>query len=64
MADTTFKPLRTAARFVKVTCADCSTPRIVFARAATKVDCESCGAQLVKPTGGLAEVHGDLAEEL
>jgi len=47
-------------RFLKVKCEDCGAEQVVFDRAATVVVCLVCGATLARPTGGLAEVEGEV----
>jgi small subunit ribosomal protein S27e len=47
-------------RFLKVKCEDCGNEQAVFDRAATVVACLVCGATLAKPTGGVAQVRGEV----
>jgi len=47
-------------RFLKVKCEDCGGEQIVFDRSATTVACQVCGATLARPTGGLAEIEGEV----
>ena len=47
-------------KFLKVKCEDCGGEQIVFDRAATTVACLICGATLARPTGGLAEIEGEV----
>jgi len=47
-------------RFLKVKCEDCGGEQIVFDRAASTVACLVCGATLARPTGGLAEIEGEV----
>ncbi|MCQ2086011.1 MAG: 30S ribosomal protein S27e [archaeon] len=49
-------------KFVKVKCADCSNEQITFKKASTTVKCNVCGAVLVKPRGGNAEIVGEIVE--
>jgi len=49
-------------RFVKVRCPDCGNEQIVFNRPSTNVVCHVCGSTLVRPTGGLGEIKGELLE--
>lgn len=51
-------------KFAKVKCKDCSNEQIVFLRASTPVKCEICGATIAKPTGGKAEIRGEIVEIL
>ncbi|HYS71692.1 MAG TPA: 30S ribosomal protein S27e [Thermoplasmata archaeon] len=47
-------------RFLKVKCEDCGAEQIVFDRASTTVACLVCGATLARPTGGGAEIEGEV----
>lgn len=46
--------------FIKVKCNDCGNNQIIFNRAATPVVCQICGAPLATPSGGLAEIRGEI----
>ena len=48
--------------FIKIKCADCGNEQITFKKAATTVTCHVCGATLVKPKGGNAEIKGEVVE--
>ena len=48
--------------FIKIKCADCGNEQITFKKAATTVTCHVCGATLVKPKGGNAEIKGEVIE--
>ena len=48
--------------FLKIKCADCGNEQITFKKAATTVTCHVCGATLVKPKGGNAEIKGEVIE--
>lgn len=50
--------------FLKVECRDCGSNQVVFERASTKVTCDVCSATLAEPTGGRAEIGGEVLEEL
>lgn len=45
-------------RFLLVICSNCGNTQVVFSHATFPVRCQSCGYQLVKPTGGKAEILG------
>ena len=47
-------------RFLKVKCEDCGGEQVVYDRAATPVVCLVCGATLARPTGGLAQIEGEV----
>ncbi|MFC7045163.1 30S ribosomal protein S27e [Halobacteriaceae archaeon GCM10025711] len=51
-----------AGNFIRVKCPDCENEQVVFGKAATEVACAVCGHTLVKPTGGLAAVEGEVTE--
>ena len=48
--------------FVKVKCPDCGNEQIVFIRASTQVKCQVCGATIAIPTGGKANIRGEIIE--
>ena len=50
--------------FIKIKCADCGNEQITFKKAATTVTCHVCGATLVRPKGGNAEIKGEVVEVL
>ncbi len=47
-------------KFVKVKCKDCGNEQIIFIRASTPVNCVVCGSSVAKPTGGKAELRGEV----
>lgn len=51
-----------AGSFLRVQCLDCENEQVLFGRASSTVDCAVCGSTLAKPTGGKADVHGDVLE--
>ena len=50
--------------FLKVKCGDCSNEQVIFARAATQVDCLVCGTNLAQPTGGRATIKAEIVAKL
>ena len=48
--------------FLAVECPDCENEQIVFQKASTTVNCAVCGTTLATPTGGKAEINGDVTE--
>ena len=46
------------AKFLKVSCRDCSNESIIFSRATTAITCGVCGATLTNPAGGKAQLVG------
>ncbi len=51
-------------KFIKIKCSDCENEQVTFKKASSVVECLVCGAPLVKPTGGYAELNGEIIEEL
>lgn len=51
-----------AGSFYRIRCPDCENEQIVFGKAATDVACTVCGHTLVRPTGGDADVDGEVVE--
>jgi len=51
-----------AGSFYRVRCPDCENEQVVFGKAATEVACAVCGHVLVRPTGGNAEIEGEVLE--
>lgn len=48
--------------FIKVKCNDCENEQSTFSKASSTVNCDICGAILVEPTGGLANIKGKVLE--
>ncbi len=48
--------------FVRVKCPNCGNEQIIFLRASTVVSCHVCGSTLAVPTGGKADIKGDIIE--
>jgi small subunit ribosomal protein S27e len=48
--------------FHAVGCPDCENEQVVFGRTASTVSCVVCGQTLAHPTGGKAELEGELIE--
>jgi small subunit ribosomal protein S27e len=46
--------------FIKVQCPDCSNEQVMFWRSNTIVNCQVCGGTLAEPTGGKADLKGEL----
>ena len=51
-----------AGDFIRVRCEDCENEQVVFGKAAGTVSCAVCGSTLSTPTGGEAQIHGELLE--
>jgi small subunit ribosomal protein S27e len=50
--------------FLLVKCPSCGAERVIFSHAKTVVKCPSCGAELAKPTGGRAQILGEIVRRL
>lgn len=50
--------------FLKIKCPDCSAEQVMFARAASQVDCLVCGTTLATPTAGTAVLKGEIVAKL
>jgi len=55
---------RASSKFLKVKCNDCENEQVVFDHASTSVKCSVCGSTLVEPSGGKAEIKGEIIEVL
>jgi len=51
-----------AGNFFRVECPDCENEQVLFGKAASAVSCAVCGSTLATPTGGEADVLGDVVE--
>ncbi|MFX1319601.1 MAG: 30S ribosomal protein S27e [Promethearchaeota archaeon] len=51
-------------RFLLVKCKECDNEQTVFGRATQKVVCNVCGKPLTQPTGGKAQILGEVIQEL
>jgi small subunit ribosomal protein S27e len=50
--------------FIRMRCKDCNNEQIIFKKASTTVVCQICGSVLAEPTGGIANIKGEILEEL
>ena len=50
--------------FIKVKCKDCENEQITFSKPSSIVNCQVCGATLVKPKGGKGEIVAEYAGEV
>lgn len=48
--------------FLQVQCPDCENDQIVFSKASTTVACAVCGHTLAEPSGGNAELSGEVID--
>jgi small subunit ribosomal protein S27e len=58
------EPQGPRSRFLKVKCTDCDSEQVTFSKAAIQVNCQVCGATLVRPRGGVAIVRGKVVSAL
>ena len=49
-----------AGSFVTVACPDCENEQTIFEKAASEVACAVCGHTLARPTGGKADIEGEV----
>lgn len=48
--------------FIQIQCPDCGNEQVVFDHASTTVTCLVCGATIVHPKGGKAEIKGEIVK--
>ena len=46
--------------FLRVKCPKCGNEQLIFSHAANTVTCNVCSAVLAEPTGGKADLKGDV----
>jgi small subunit ribosomal protein S27e len=51
-----------AGNFFRVRCDDCENEQVLFGKAAQPVSCAVCGSTLATPTGGEADILGEVVE--
>jgi len=56
--------METRSKFIRVRCKDCGNEQVIFNKASRVVSCHICGATLAEPTGGKAEIKGEIIEEI
>jgi len=49
-----------AGDFITVECPDCENEQTLFGKASTTVNCAVCGTTLATPTGGEADLAGEV----
>lgn len=59
---TYFPGVTMAGNFFRVQCDDCENEQVVFGKAASTVSCAVCGSTLATPSGGEADIHGEVIE--
>ncbi|AEA11718.1 30S ribosomal protein S27e [Thermoproteus uzoniensis 768-20] len=51
-------------KFLRIRCPDCGNEQVVFSHASMVVRCLVCGRVLVQPTGGKAQILGNIIRSL
>ncbi|MCS7096263.1 MAG: 30S ribosomal protein S27e [Candidatus Bathyarchaeota archaeon] len=51
-------------RFLRIKCLKCGNEQIIFSHATNMVNCNVCGAELAVPSGGKADIKGEVIEVL
>ena len=46
--------------FLRVKCPKCGNEQLIFSHVVNKVTCNVCSTELAEPTGGRADVKGDV----
>ncbi len=46
--------------FLRVKCQKCGNEQLIFSNAVNKITCNVCGETLATPTGGRAEINGEV----
>ncbi|KAA9398768.1 30S ribosomal protein S27e [Haloarcula sp. CBA1130] len=49
-----------AGSFITVECPDCENEQTLFEKAASEVSCAVCGHTIAQPTGGKADIEGEV----
>ncbi|AAV48182.1 30S ribosomal protein S27e [Haloarcula sp. NS06] len=49
-----------AGSFITVECPDCENEQSLFEKAASEVSCAVCGHTIARPTGGKADIEGEV----
>ena len=52
----------TESKFIKVRCKDCENEQVLYNKASTVVSCHICGSKLAVPSGGKANIKGEILE--
>ncbi|RDI71274.1 30S ribosomal protein S27e [Halopelagius longus] len=51
-----------AGNYYRVQCTDCDNEQVVFGKASSVVNCAVCGTTLATPTGGKADIRGEVVD--
>ncbi|MGE5554903.1 MAG: 30S ribosomal protein S27e [Methanocella sp.] len=46
--------------FLRVKCQKCGNEQLLFSNTVNKINCNVCGETLATPTGGRAEINGEV----
>ncbi len=55
---------RPRSRFLRVRCTECENEQVLFDSVTIEVHCNVCGNVLAEPTGGKAEIKGEVVSVL
>jgi small subunit ribosomal protein S27e len=50
--------------FLRVKCPKCGNEQLLFSNSVNKITCNVCGETLATPTGGRAEINGEVQSVL
>jgi len=50
--------------FLRVKCQKCGNEQLLFSNSVNKITCNVCGETLATPTGGRAEINGEVQSVL
>ena len=50
--------------FLRVKCQKCGNEQLIFSNAVNKITCNVCGETLAEPTGGRADIKGEVLSVL
>jgi len=53
-----------AQEFIKVECGECGNKQNIYSRSSSEVECLVCKTVIAEPTGGKAEINGQILQEL
>ena len=51
---------RPTSAFIRVKCVECGNEQLLFSHSVNVVKCNVCGVELAKPSGGKAEIKGEI----
>lgn len=55
---------KTTSKFLKVICPECNKEQVIFGKATSKINCNSCSKLIAKPSGGKTIVLAKVKEVL